>query len=126
MTRAQLLELWAQRSQELARYAAHVDGARLLGQCIGEVEQLFRQEESESLTLREAASLSGYSVDHLARLIRAGSLLNVGRPYRPRVRRGDLPRKALREPPETGLVSITSKGQIARSVVNSHRGRHDG
>ena len=43
------------------------------------------------LTLREAADLSGYTVDHLARLIRKGSIANAGRRHSPRIRVADLP-----------------------------------
>lgn len=47
----------------------------------------------EALDLRTAADVSGYSADHLTRLVREGRLRNLGRKHSPRFRRGDLPRK---------------------------------
>lgn len=47
----------------------------------------------EEVNLTEAARMSGYSADHLGRLIREGQLENVGRKHAPRVRVADLPRK---------------------------------
>jgi hypothetical protein len=45
------------------------------------------------LTIGEAAALSGYSQDHLRKLIRARRIQNAGRPGKPLVRLADLPRK---------------------------------
>ena len=47
---------------------------------------------SELLTLAEAAEETGFSVDHLGRLLREGKILNAGRKGAPRIRRTDLPR----------------------------------
>jgi hypothetical protein len=47
--------------------------------------------EEEVLTLPEAARRSGYSAEHLGRLIREGKLPNAGVKNRPLVRAGDLP-----------------------------------
>ena len=49
--------------------------------------------DEKVLTLPEAARESGYSVDHLGRMIRQGKLPNAGAPNRPRIRAGDLPRR---------------------------------
>ena len=120
MDRQAFLTKWSTRADDLRKLGALVNGDRLIGEFLTELEQLFRGEESELLTLTEAASYSGYSADHLARLLRDGDLENAGRRHRPRVRRGDLPRKphSLRpEPPSPFLTD--SKRQIAMSVVNS-------
>jgi len=52
----------------------------------------------ELLCLADAAAISGYSVDHLARLVRTGRLVDRRGPRdtRIRVRRGDVPIKARR------------------------------
>jgi hypothetical protein len=120
MTRSELLDRWIERRDQLKRYGALVDGARLVDDLITDFEQLVREEDADLLSLSEAAAATGYSSDHLSRLIRTGKLENCGRAHRPRVRRGDLPRKphALRpEPPSPFLTS--SRRQIAESVVNS-------
>lgn len=52
-----------------------------------------REHELEALTLERAARESGYSKDHISRLITEGRLDNLGKRGAPRTRRGDLPRK---------------------------------
>ena len=50
--------------------------------------------DQEILTLQEAAAESGYSKRRLREFVHEGSVPNVGRKGAPRIRRGDLPRKA--------------------------------
>src|SRR5688572_30518698 len=59
-----------------------------------EIEASVRQAGDARLTLVEAARESGFSVDHLGRLLRSGKLANAGRKNAPRILRSDLPRKA--------------------------------
>jgi hypothetical protein len=75
----------------------------------------------ELLNLRQAARESGYSVDHLGRLVREGRISNAGRPRSPRVRRRDLPRKASVLPAAATRLNLlgATPGQIARAVVTS-------
>jgi hypothetical protein len=58
-----------------------------------ELEAVLQADDGRCLTLRQGSEESGYSVEHLARLVREGKLANVGRKYAPRVRRGDLPKR---------------------------------
>ena len=51
----------------------------------------------EALTLGQAAGESGYTYSALEKMLRRGELPNVGERGSPRVRRGDLPRKAARQ-----------------------------
>lgn len=60
------------------------------------IERALVHKAEEVLTLAEAAALSGYSADHLARRIREGTLPNAGRPNAPRLRRADVPIKPTR------------------------------
>ena len=128
MTRAELVCRWSQRAEELGRLSANVDGRRLISEFLADLERLFREEESDILTLAEAARYSGYSVDHLGRSLRRGSIENVGQLGRPRVRRGDLPRKssALRNEMPEPILGVNTRRQIAQSVVTSTHERHDG
>jgi hypothetical protein len=128
MTRTELLNRWAQRAEEFQRVAAMVNGHRVISELIAELEILFREEESEILTLEQAADNSGYSVDHLARSLRSGAIPNAGRKGQPRVRRGDLPRKptALRNEMHEPILAVNTRRQIAQSVVTSTHERHDG
>lgn len=58
-----------------------------------ELEAHDRAHWLESLTLKEAATESGYSEAHLSRLIAEARIENTGKKGAPRLRRGDLPRK---------------------------------
>ena len=81
-------------------------------------------EDNDFLTLTEAASESGYSPDHLGRLVRGGVIRNAGRTNAPKIRRADLPRKATAQLPRgragSKFVGATPT-QIARAVVTSDR-----
>lgn len=65
----------------------------------------------QELTLTEAATESGYSAAHISRMLAEGRIENVGVENRPRVRRGDLPRKS-RPPGAFGpdLVGMVRNG----------------
>jgi hypothetical protein len=65
--------------------------ARTLEWAVAEVEAALAVDADQLLTLAQASALSGYSIDHLARLIRRGRLSNSGRLGAPRVRLRDLP-----------------------------------
>lgn len=95
-TLAALRERWQARRDELRRLHALVDGAVLCDELLAELDRLTDSAASEALSLTRAAAESGYSADHLGRLVREGKLANVGRPNAPRVRRADLPRKPAR------------------------------
>ena len=46
----------------------------------GGLEEALAAENDEVLTLQRAAAESGYSADHLGRLVREGKIPNAGRP----------------------------------------------
>lgn len=67
----------------------------------------------DALTLDGAAAASGYSADHLGRLVRAGRLRDVGRLWAPRILRGELPRKprcATAAQGDTALAEVAPPG----------------
>jgi hypothetical protein len=100
---------WRARADQLRRYAPEV--ANAWEDAATELEAFARRMESEGLTLSVAAAESGYSASHLSRLVGEGSLLNVGKPHAPRIRRGDLPRK----PPKPRSDSVVDlAGDILR------------
>lgn len=68
-----------------------MDGAALADQVIADLERIAVGDWQASLTLTDASALSGYSADHLSRLIREGKLANRGRKGKPLVRRSELP-----------------------------------
>jgi len=68
-----------------------VDGASLIEAFLADLDALGDAEAEEVMTIAQAAARSGYSTDHLSRLIREGKLANYGRKGAPRIRHADLP-----------------------------------
>lgn len=66
------------------------------------IEAAIRLEYEEVLSLRSASRRSGYSIDHLSRLLRSGKIPNHGRWGAPLIRAADLPIRATRRvvPPD--------------------------
>ena len=93
MIRQEFFAKWEREAEVLRRREALVNGAALCEELLQDVVKLLGNENERLLSLGEAARASGYSADHLGRLIRNGTIPNAGRPNAPRVRYGDLPRK---------------------------------
>lgn len=91
-----LRQRWLARRDELRGLHALVDGAVLCESLLAELDALARDAATEPLSLQQAAAESGYSPDHLGRLVRERKITNVGRRNAPRIRRGDLPAKPAR------------------------------
>ncbi len=92
MITPELESRWAARRDELRRLSALVDGATLLDEVLVDLDHAAAAEPLMSLTA--AAPLTGYTADHLSRLIRNGSLTNYGKKGSPRVKLSDCPKKA--------------------------------
>jgi hypothetical protein len=118
-----LLAQWGIHAKTLRAFGATTQ-AEAVERCALELEDTLAAGDGELLTLHGAAQISGYSADHLGRLIRQGTLRNVGRPRAPRVRRGDLPRKAASLPVRTSDLHLVGADprQVARAVVTSRKG----
>jgi len=116
----QLLNQWQTEAETLQNRFRDERGAFLVSRMARELEEALRAHNDEPLTLAQAAEESGYSEDHIARLIRAGKLPNAGRLHAPRVRRGDLPLKTshLRDDDTRDHIALT-KSQIVRSIANA-------
>ena len=87
--------VWRADADRMECYGPSATAAALRA-AADQLEAAFRAGAQDSLTLAEAERESGYSRQHLARMVRHGALTNIGRPRSPRVRRGDLPRKPRR------------------------------
>ena len=90
---SRLLSRWRAQRDEFRQLDAMVNGERLCPEIVQDLETLEKTEGEEVLTLSKAAEYSGYSREHLARLVRVGRLHNAGRPDAPKIRACDLPRK---------------------------------
>ena len=81
------------RAREYSKVGANVSGAQLCEQIATEIENLSERDGNEAFTIRQAAEESGYTEEHLRRLVRDGKIPNAGRPGSPKIRTADLPRK---------------------------------
>lgn len=92
----ELVDRWEAKKAEWARLRAQVDGAALADEVLHDLASL--EEAEPVLSLAEAAKRTGYSPDHLSRLVRDGALANYGRKGAPRVKLSECPAKpALRK-----------------------------
>jgi hypothetical protein len=115
---AELPAVWRARAEELGAYAPAA--ATAWGRAAAELKAALLAAANEPLKLRDAARESGYSEDHLGRLVKEGKLVNVGRKRAPRVRRSDLPRKARAGTRASGKPSFAS---IVRDGASTRAGR---
>ena len=113
---ADLASEWRSKAQ---LFRAHAEESLALAYeiCASELEEVLGRQDGRTLTLKQAAQLSGYSADHLGLLVREGKIPNAGRLGAPLIACRDLPRKPdMVSDTETGHLSRT---QIVRSAINA-------
>lgn len=93
MTPRDLATRWREDAERLAAYGDD-RVAGVIRRLAGDLEAALRDVDDEPLTLAQAARESGYSPDRLRHMVAAGQVPNAGRKGSPRLRRGDLPKKA--------------------------------
>jgi len=116
----ELVREWREEAGTLRPYGGESSVAAL-DACAADLEAALREVDDEVLTIAEAAEVSGYSVDHLGRLLREGVIPTAGEPHAPRICRKDLPRKLGHHPGAvtSGDAPLGSKVQMVRSVVET-------
>ncbi len=111
---------WRRHAKALRRYGGETP-ATALESCAAELEATLVERDETTFSLVEAAHESGYSSDHLGRLVRDGKIPNAGRPGAPKIARSHLPRKAQApaEPPlaEQSRRRDVSNVQIVQSII---------
>ena len=110
---------WRTQAERLREYGADAQ-AKAVDRCANRLEEALGQEGDALLTLPEAAEESGYSSDHLGRLVREDKIPNAGRPGAPLIARRDLPIKATpgdAAVPHRNRISDTTNAQIVRSII---------
>lgn len=115
-----LARRWHDHAATLREYGA-ASQAEVLERCAAELEEGVEEWHAESLNLTEAAVESGYSTDHLGRMVREGKIPNAGRPGAPRIARRDLPIKPHTTPlpiAEEPEACHNSFEQIVQSVID--------
>lgn len=128
---AALPTCWRQDA-EFLREAGADKIARAYEHLADALEKTIRSDSSATVGLKRAAELSGYTADHLGRLISEGKLRNVGRAHAPMLSISDLPLKA-RTPENVvrphvvhAAASTDVMHEIERDAIHSklsHRGR---
>lgn len=129
---AETVEEWRKEAARFERRGFR-EPAELLRSCAEELESAWREHLEEPLSPAQGAKESGYTSDHIRRLLRDGTLPNAGGKNSPRVRRRYLPRKPghtplsdENSPANADKPDVPSPTQMARSVVESERGDDDG
>ncbi|MDE2878431.1 hypothetical protein [Candidatus Palauibacter soopunensis] len=111
---------WRRRAKSLRRYGGETP-ATAIERCADDLEATLVERDETTFSLVEASRESGYSADHLGRLVRDGKIPNAGRPGAPRIALKDLPRKAHapRGPRLAGKPRRreVSNRQIVRSII---------
>ena len=97
----ELLQRWGARAEDAQRIGATAPIANVVRDLMRELEETTRAEADELLDLTTAAKESGYSDRALRAKLAAGEIENRGAKHRPRIRRGDLPRKTAPKAPAT-------------------------
>lgn len=98
MTREEFRAKWHHETAVFRRRRALVDAATLCDELLEDFESVTVFELDGELNLRQASIESGYSADHLGKLVRAGKIPNVARTNAPKIRRRDLPLRPYRAP----------------------------
>jgi len=125
MTSRDLVIVWRQRARELEPYAA--PAATAYTKAADELEAALAATESNDLTIGQASDVTGYSPDHLGRMIRQGKLENIGEKHRPRLRRADVeqlstsPRKRRADLPSNSVTGYDPRAD-ARSLARRRNG----
>jgi len=118
---------WKAQARNLRRWASADEAATAWETAASELEEALTHEADQLLDLTRAAAVSGYSSDHLGRLIRQGQIPNSGRRHAPRIRLSDLPRKPGHTPsPVEPSNGTPPREQIVRTLLHRRRVRADG
>ena len=120
-----LARSWRDEAGRLRERYADERGAQLFELHAKELEEAITKDQNEVLGLAQAANESGYSADHLGRLLAKGSIPNAGRKNAPRVRRCDLPIRPGHTQPRVARThpGIPNIGDIGRRAMRSRERR---
>jgi hypothetical protein len=111
------------KAKELREAFGGEPQARSLEWAAARVEQALRDESDELLTLAQAAKISGYHPDSLARMVREGQIPDLRPPKSKamiRIRRGDLPIK----PGQPHTPDADVRELASRLFKRGKEGRH--
>jgi hypothetical protein len=122
MTEADLLAKWESQAAEYERLGISANAASLCRALLHDLSQVRAATENRVLSLVEAATWSGYSQAHLARLVKEGKVITLRSPGsrgRLTFRAGDLPRK-----PGAPHHWDAGAHELASRLYGGREGRH--
>jgi hypothetical protein len=125
-TLAELPDDWRALAAQQRRLGADAQ-ARILDFCADELAAALTRAGDEVLSLARAAQESGYTADHLSRMVRQGKIPNSGRKAKPLIRRKDLPLKAKKHKviPCVATKNNYIEGRLFRDIIHSKFGGDD-
>jgi hypothetical protein len=112
---------WRDRAQYLRDYGDS-NTAKLWELAARELETALAAHGEETLTLVQAAKLSGFTADHLSASIKKGRIPNAGRDGAPRIRRSDLPMKCVGgpgRPARADPAQVDAEREQVRKIAES-------
>ena len=124
MTPNEFLAKWRAEADAMRRRGVMVSGAQLCAEILSDFQSVIASEADTVLSLPDAAVRSGYSPEHLGRLVRQGRVPNAGRRGAPCIRAADLPRKPRGLVP-TGPQAYDPTAD-ARTLLDRQRGGSNG
>ena len=110
-----LLAAWRDRAQFLSDFG-DPNSAKLWLTAAAELERALASVADETLSLVEAARISGFTADYLGHLVKTGKIKNAGRKGAPRIRRADLPEKRSNGPGRPARRRTVDIRRIAHSL----------
>ena len=125
-TPAELPDDWRALAAQQRRLGAESQ-ARILDFCADELTAALERAGDELLSLARAAQESGYTADHLSRMVRQGKIPNSGRKSKPLIRRRDLPKKTLKSEAQSSFFGQSGyiQGRLFRDIIHSKYGGDD-
>jgi hypothetical protein len=124
MTPGQFLAKWTAEADAMHRRGVMVNGAGLCSEILTDFRAVMASQGEFVLSLPEAAARSGYTAEHLGRMVRDGRISNAGRRGAPRIRAADLPRKPPALVPSGPRAYDPSAD--ARTLLDRQRGDSNG
>src|SRR3569833_2836680 len=94
MRLAELETKWTARLQEWRELGVSVNGEKVAAEIVADLRAIALGSDDETLSPRDAAQITGYNAEYIAKLASKGKVANYGTKHRPRVKLSELPRKA--------------------------------
>lgn len=110
-----LVTRWRNEAATVERCGCESIG-KLIRRLTIELEEALRDDQDETLTLAEAALESGYSVEHLRKLLAKDRIPNAGEKGRPRICRRDLPARPVAGKRQLGSPEDDARGFLRERV----------